>query len=159
MRASRPSPRSSTSVWRRCTSTSWTAASARPFYDRKSTEWRAEQERLLAAIEDHRQANRTYVDAGVRLLELASRAHELFLKQEAAGKRELLKFVVSNSIWRDGQLSISYRPPFDLILEGVSQAVKNGRTNPSRVSPAGNFAGEKGGVLFRVSQKLEAATG
>ena len=108
-------------------------------YDRKSAEWRREQERLLAAIEDHRQANRTYIDAGVRLLELASRAHELFLKQEAAGKRDLLKFVISNSTWRDGQLSISYRPPFDLILEGVSQAVKNVPTNPSKGSPCANF--------------------
>ena len=31
-----------------------------------------EQERLQAAIDDHRQANRTYIDAGVQLLELAS---------------------------------------------------------------------------------------
>jgi len=54
------------------------------FYDRKSAEWRAEQEGLQAVIEDHRQASRTYIDAGVRLLELASRAHELFLKRGSA---------------------------------------------------------------------------
>ncbi len=79
------------------------------FYDRKSTEWGGEQERLQAAIEDHRQANRTYSDAGVRLLELASRAHELFLKQEAAGKRDLLKFVVSNHV--EGRPTVNFVPP------------------------------------------------
>src|SRR5262249_57449591 len=100
---------------------------------------RGEQDRLKAAIEEHRQANRTYIDAGVRLLELASRAHELFLKQGPAEKRQLLKFVVSNSTWRDGRLSISYRPPFDLILDGVSQVVKNGRTDRQNGSPQGDF--------------------
>src|SRR5262249_15978783 len=92
------------------------------FYDRKSAEWRAEQERPEAAIEEQRQGNRTYIDAGVRLLELASRAHELFQNQGPAEKRGLLKFVVSNSTWRDGRLSVSYRPPFDLILDGVTAA-------------------------------------
>jgi len=109
------------------------------FYDRKSAEWRAEQERLQAAIEDHRQANRTYIDAGVRLLELASRARELFLKQGPAEKRRLLQFVVSNSTWRDRRLSISYRPPFDLIVDGISQAAKNGRRDQPNGSPEGNF--------------------
>lgn len=42
------------------------------FYDCKAGEWRDEQERLLADIEDHCQANRTYIDAGVRLLKPAA---------------------------------------------------------------------------------------
>jgi len=44
------------------------------FYDRTSTQWRAEEERLQAAIRDHPESNRTYIDAGVRLLELAMAA-------------------------------------------------------------------------------------
>jgi site-specific DNA recombinase len=72
-------------------------------------------------------------------MELASRAHELFLKRGPAEKRQLLKFVVSNSTWADGRLSVSYRPPFDLIVEGISQAVKNGRTDQPIGSPHPNF--------------------
>ncbi len=42
------------------------------FFDRKAAEWRADQERIQEDIERHQQANRTYLDAGVHLLELAA---------------------------------------------------------------------------------------
>lgn len=44
---------------------------AETFYDRKAAEWRSEQDRLLRAVEEHQAANRTYLDEGVALLELA----------------------------------------------------------------------------------------
>src|SRR5256885_17255662 len=66
------------------------------FFDRKAAEWRAEQDRLLRAVETHQSANQTYLDEGVRLLELARRAHDLFRNQEPREKRRLLDFVVSN---------------------------------------------------------------
>ena len=40
------------------------------FYDRKAGEWRTEQDRLLRSIEEHRVADRSYLDEGVQLLEL-----------------------------------------------------------------------------------------
>ena len=46
----------------------------------------SEQDRLLRAIEEHQAANRTYLDEGIRLLELARRAHALFMRQEAREK-------------------------------------------------------------------------
>src|SRR5262249_42977870 len=64
------------------------------FFDRKVAEWRPEQDRLLRAIEQHQTANRTYLDEGVRLLELASKAHALFRQQAPREKRRLLDFVV-----------------------------------------------------------------
>ena len=85
------------------------------FFDRKASEWRADQDRLLTAIEAHQAANRTYFDEGVRLLTLARRAHELFAQQEAREKRRLLDFVVSNCTWRNGRLTATYRQPFDLL--------------------------------------------
>ena len=60
------------------------------YFDRKSHEWRAEQDRLLKAIQQHQDANQTYLEEGVTLLELAHRAHELFAKQEPREKRRLL---------------------------------------------------------------------
>ena len=51
------------------------------FFDRKAAEWRSEQTRLLHSVQEHQSANQTYLDEGVQLLELASRAYELFIKQ------------------------------------------------------------------------------
>ncbi len=87
------------------------------FYDRKAGEWRSEQDRLLRSIEEHQAANRTYLDEGVQLLELAGRAHELFCKQEPREQRRLLDFVFSNCTWRDSQLKATFRQPFDLIAD------------------------------------------
>lgn len=75
------------------------------FFERKAAEWRGEQERIELAIQQHRNADRSYVDEGVQLLELASRAGELFRSQESAEKRELLRYVLLNSTWKGAQLT------------------------------------------------------
>jgi hypothetical protein len=59
---------------------------------------------------------------GIQLLELASEAHQLFLEQKPEEKRRLLGFLVATASWKDGELSASLRPPFDLIREGVVAA-------------------------------------
>ena len=45
-----------------------------------SEEWRAEQERCLRNIERHQDADQSYLDDGVRLIELAQNAQRLFDK-------------------------------------------------------------------------------
>ena len=86
-------------------------------YDRMSTGWRAEQTRCLREIERHQAANRSYMEEGLQLLELAQNAQRLFEKQEPREKRRLLNFVVSNSTWRGGELAVTFRQPFDLLAE------------------------------------------
>jgi len=93
------------------------------FYDKKSGEWRDEQSALLHDLERHQQANQSYVNEGVALLELASRAESLFRSQPAAEKRKLLDFVCSNSRWGNGVLALEFRQPFDLIADGASLSV------------------------------------
>ncbi len=70
------------------------------FYERMSTSWREEQTRCLREIERHQAANKSYMDEGVQLLELARNARPLFEKQEPREKRRLLNFLVSNCSWR-----------------------------------------------------------
>ena len=41
------------------------------FFDRKSREWRDEQSRILREIEGHQAANESYMEAGIRILELS----------------------------------------------------------------------------------------
>ena len=60
-------------------------------------------------------ADGQYVEAGIRLLELTRNMHRLFEKQQAAEKRRLLDFVVSNSVWREGRIVPVWRQPFDMI--------------------------------------------
>jgi site-specific DNA recombinase len=86
------------------------------FFDRKSSEWRREQDLLLCSIEEHQAVNQTYLEEGIRLLELAQRAHSLFQKQEPLEKRRLLKFLLSNCSWKGGDLIPVFRQPFDMLV-------------------------------------------
>jgi hypothetical protein len=85
------------------------------FFDRKSAEWRAEQDRILRDIETHQSANRTYIEEGVQLLRLADRAHALFERQEPAEKRRRLNFLLRTAFSKDGVLTGQYRQPFDML--------------------------------------------
>ncbi len=85
------------------------------FFERKTADWRAEQGRLAKAVAQHQQANQSYLEEGVRLLELARRAADLFAAQPAGEKRRLLDFVLSNCTWAGGELAVEFRQPFDLL--------------------------------------------
>jgi site-specific DNA recombinase len=96
------------------------------FYERMSTSWRGEQTRCLREIERHQVADKSYMQEGVRLLELARDAHRLFEKQEPREKRRLLNFLVSNCSWEGGELTATLRQPFDLLAE-TTLALEKGR--------------------------------
>ena len=94
------------------------------FFDRMSAQWRDEQARCLRDIEQHQSANRSYMEEGVRLLELARSAQRLFEQQDAREKRRLLSFVVSNCAWKDGELVAELRQPFDLLAETTHRVAR-----------------------------------
>jgi site-specific DNA recombinase len=89
----------------------------RQFYDQMSQQWRLELDKLTQEIALHQIADQSYLDEGVKLLELAHDAQRLFARQEASEQRRLLKFVLSNSIWKNGDLTAVFRQPFDLLAE------------------------------------------
>jgi site-specific DNA recombinase len=82
-------------------------------FERLSGEWRSEQGAIFRNLLNHQQANHAYFEAGADLLELASRAQDLFAQQPAAEKRKLLNYVVSNCSWKDGTMTPTFRQPFD----------------------------------------------
>ena len=94
------------------------------FYDRKTAEWREEQREILRAIDRHDEANKSYLDEGVLILELAERAVELFEKQEPSEKRRLLDFVLSNCTWANYELTPEFRQPFDMIAVAATESAK-----------------------------------
>lgn len=94
------------------------------FYDQKSMDWLGEQEEILKKIDLHRTASRSYIQEGIRILELSQKAAQLYIQQESSEKRRLLQFVLSNSIWKEGRLIPVFKKPFDLIALSTSDQIK-----------------------------------
>ncbi len=90
------------------------------FFDERHAEWRGEQERIEQSMAEYREADQCYLEEGIELLELARTSHVLFEKQPPSEKRRLLDFVLSNSTWKDGELSVTYRQPFDMLAVTTS---------------------------------------
>ncbi|SJM29709.1 Resolvase (fragment) [Mesorhizobium delmotii] len=98
------------------------------FYDRMSTQWRVEQTRLLREIERHSEAQESYMEDGLRLLELARDASQLFAKQAANEKKRLLNLVLSNCKWDRGEVRANFRQPFDLLADSAAAAASSDAT-------------------------------
>jgi hypothetical protein len=46
----------------------------------------------------------------------------MFMSLDPDDKRRLVSVLISGSTWKEGELSVTFRPPFDMILHGVLQA-------------------------------------
>jgi site-specific DNA recombinase len=106
------------------------------FFDKMSAEWRAEQERCQREIDRHQEADKSYMDEGAQILELARSAQRLFERQEPRQKRRLLNFVLSNCAWMDGEVVATFRQPFDLLTETTAITARHdaGNTaNPAKI--------------------------
>jgi hypothetical protein len=90
------------------------------FFDTKAAEMRTAQTAVMRDIQTHQNANRSYIEEGVQLLELAHNAHVLFESQPPTEKRKLLDFVLSNCTWKGGELTAKYRQPFDVLAVAVA---------------------------------------
>jgi len=88
------------------------------FWEAKSTEWQQEEQTLLASLRELEQAaNPERVLDRVRILELANKAHSLYVTQSPAEKAKLLRMVLSNCSVDAVSVYPTYRKPFDMIFE------------------------------------------
>ena len=104
------------------------------FFDKMAGQWRDEQTRCLRDIERHQEAEQSYMDEGVRILELVRNAQSLFERQPAREKRRLLNFVLSNCTWEDGEVVATFRQPFDLLAETNGAVVRSKAGNGDNLS-------------------------
>ena len=105
------------------------------FFDRMSAQWRREQDECQRQIDRLRAADQRYLEDGIRILELARNAANLFGQQGPREKRRLLDFLLSNSTWRGGELQPVFRQPFDIIVKTATAArlaETEGRANSVR---------------------------
>jgi site-specific DNA recombinase len=94
------------------------------FFERMSNQWREEQNRCQREIERHQNADKSFLDEGVALLDLARNAQRLFAKQAPREKRRLLNFLLSNCTWNHGEVVATFRQPFDLLAERAVSAAR-----------------------------------
>ncbi len=87
------------------------------FFEKMSNQWRAEQNRCQREIDQHQKAEKSYMDEGIQILELARNAQRLFERQEPRQKRRLLNFLLSNCLWKGGEIVATFSQPFDLLAE------------------------------------------
>ena len=114
------------------------------FFDKMAGEWREEQRRLQRDIDRHEEAEQSYMDEGIRILELARNAQALFERQSAREKRRLLNFVLSNCSWEDGEVVATFRQPFGLLAETTAIAARSstgsgGKSAKSEIWLCGQF--------------------
>jgi site-specific DNA recombinase len=88
------------------------------FWEAKSAEWQQEEQTLLASLRELEQdGNPERVLDRVRILELANKAHSLYVTQTPAEKAKLLRMVLSNCAVDAVSVYPTYRKPFDMIFE------------------------------------------
>jgi site-specific DNA recombinase len=90
------------------------------FWEAKSAEWQEEEQTLLASLRELERAEtpERALDR-VRILELANKAHSLYVTQTPQEKAKLLRMVLSNCAVDAVSVYPTYRKPFDMIFERV----------------------------------------
>jgi site-specific DNA recombinase len=112
------------------------------FFEKMSNRWREEQNRCQREIERHQHADKSYLDEGVALLDLARNAQRLFAKQEPREKRRLLNFVLSNCTWEDGEVAATFRQPFDMLAETATAAARVGAGDEAKSAKSEIWLGD-----------------
>jgi site-specific DNA recombinase len=126
------------------------------FFERVSEQWRAEQDRCTREITWHQAADQSYLKEGALLLDLANDAYTLFAEQEPREKRRLLNFVLSNSVWKHGTLTASFRQPFDLIAETAMIAAQNSASQTTNLTEHPVWLGRQDSNLGMAESKSAA---
>lgn len=86
-------------------------------YDERVKEYKSEQQDLLIQYEDHSKADESFYINASKILDLASKAWELFESSEAEEKTQLLNFILQNFSLKGKNLSFEATNPFAGVLE------------------------------------------
>lgn len=88
-------------------------------YDRLASEWQDERMQSLERLEGFREVDDALIGDGIELLDLARKAHRTFVLQSPSDKISVLKLLLSNCTWANGELTVEFREPFAM-LEKIS---------------------------------------
>jgi site-specific DNA recombinase len=65
----------------------------------------------------YEKATKKNYELGISILELAKKAHQLYLQQDNHERRKLLNTLLSNCAFTRGSLSPTYHKPFDILAQ------------------------------------------
>jgi site-specific DNA recombinase len=83
-------------------------------WETKTAQWKLEQQDIEIHLQAQREASTAYLVEGVRLMELASRAADIFGTMNVDEKREMLSLILSNPQVKDGSVRYDYKMPFSM---------------------------------------------
>ncbi len=86
-------------------------------YDKKLKEYKGKQQDLLSQMKEHSNADENFYITAVTLLDLSSRALEIFKSSEVNEKRVLLKLLLQNCVLNGRKLLFELKTPFDVIAQ------------------------------------------
>lgn len=86
------------------------------FYQKKFSEYEVSIQDLGDRIAKYEEADIDYYKVGTTVLELANKASFLYKQANMEERRELLSFLLSNSILKRKKLLIQYKKPFDRVF-------------------------------------------
>jgi len=86
-------------------------------YDKKLKEYKEKQQDLFIQMEEHSKADENFYLTASKVLDLASRALEIFESSEVTEKRTLLNFLLQNPVLSGRNLLFKLKSPFDAIAQ------------------------------------------
>ncbi len=103
-------------------------------YDRRAQGLRLERSELLCRINEIRSAAPPPVQHAIDLMDLTSRAADLFLVQPTHEKQQFLRLVLKSASWQDSRLQTEFEEPFNSLRRSnqlsTTQHKENGMAKP-----------------------------
>jgi len=92
----------------------------------------------MDSLNRHKNANLKYFEMGIAVLDVAKRARDIYLSpnRTVEDKRTLLSFLFSNPTINNGNITISYRKPFDLIHNRLQELMTLEKTKIKNIRTA-----------------------
>lgn len=94
--------------------------------------YKQKQQDLNLQLEDHTNADESFLINASYLLELSNRAAELFESSKEQEKRQLLNFLLSNCTLKGDILLFNLKPPFDAIYQANKNQIWLRRSDSNR---------------------------
>jgi len=99
------------------------------YFDSHAAEWRREQQTILRKVADIHQATPAPIEQAVDMLQLTSRAAELFLEQPPNEQRHLLRTVMEKAEWKNGTLRATLFEPFEILRHSNRESYRKENVN------------------------------
>jgi hypothetical protein len=98
-------------------------------FDSHAADWRREQATIIGKIHEIERAAPAPIDQAIDMLQLTSRAAELFCLQPPAEQRHLLRIVMEDAAWKDGVLRTSLFEPFEILRHSNRESSRKENDN------------------------------